>query len=383
MSKVKPSAAYLEQLRKRYRQAHKRERGRILDELVSTSGYHRKHAIALLRGKRQWHDPKRPIQRRRRRRYTSEDQRAVLWLADLFDQIGSKRLRVAMDTELATLKRNGHLRVSCKCYERLQQISSSTMDRMRRHERRRLGTHHGGTQPGTLLKTQIPIRTFAEWDDKRPGYVELDLVQHDGGNNSGFFACTLTMTDVCASWTELRATPNKAQVHVFEALMRERAALPFELLGIDSDNGAEFINAQLLRYCEQEHLTFTRGRVGRKNDNAYVEQKNWSVVRRLIGYDRYDSAPQVQQLNALYARYCLYVNHFLPVTKLMKTIRRGSKLKKIYDEPKTPYQRVLDSAQVSDAAKAKLRAVHAQLDVVQLKQQINQMLERLQPSRAR
>jgi hypothetical protein len=155
--------------------------------LVSTSGYHRKHAIALLRGKRQWREPKRPIQRKRRRRDSLEDQRAVLWLADRFDQIGSRRLRAAMDTELSALKRRGHLRVSAEGYAHLQQIGASTMDRLRRGARRAVSSHHGGTKPGTLLKRQIPIRTFAEWDDKRPGFVELDLVQHDGGNASGFF----------------------------------------------------------------------------------------------------------------------------------------------------------------------------------------------------
>jgi hypothetical protein len=179
----------------------------------------------------------------------------------------------------------------------------------------------------------------------------------------------------------LAATPNKAQVHVFAALQEERARLPFALLGIDSDNGAEFINHELLRYCEQEHLTFTRGRSGRKNDNPFVEQKNWSAVRRLVGYGRYDTRKQVAQLNAIYQVYRLYLNHFLPVTKLLKTEHRGSHVKKVYDEPKTPYQRILDSSDVDPKVKAKLRRVHAQLDVVYLKRRLDQLLERLKPTR--
>lgn len=375
-----PSRAYLVQLQVRYGKARKRERTRILDEFVQTTNYQRKYAIALLRGKRRWRDQRQAIQRKRRRRYTDQDQRAVLWLADLFDQIGSQRLRAAMDRELGELRRRGHLRVSAACYQRLQRISPSTMDRMRRRARPAGVRPHGGTKPGTLLKSQIPIRTFAEWDNKRPGFMEADLIQHDGGNARGFFACTLTMTDVSSGWTDLRAVPTKAQTHVFNAIGDIRAALPFVLLGIDSDNGAEFINDQLWRYCTDEHITFTRGRVGRKNDNPYVEQKNWSVARRLVGYDRYDTPKQVAQLNRLYQIYGLYTNHFLPVVKLVEKVREGSRVKRRFDEPKTPYQRLLDSPDLSPEPKLHLRAAHAKLDVVQLKQQIDELIARIPAS---
>jgi hypothetical protein len=378
---TKPSAKFLARLQKRYAKASKKQRMAMLDEFVATTGYHRKHASALLAGQRQWRDPAYVIHRVRAAFYTDEDRQTVLWLVELFDDIGSKRLRIAMDNELPNLRRNKHLKVSRTCYQHLQQVSPSTMDRWRRamrHPGRRL---RGGTKPGTLLKHQIPIRTFAEWNDKRPGFAEIDLVQHDGGTNKGDFACTLTFTDVATSWTELGATPNKAQVHVFQVLKQERAQLPFPLLGIDSDNGAEFINHELQRYCEQEQLTFTRGRVGRKNDNPFVEEKNWSAVRRLVGYGRYDTPKQVAQLNGLYKVYRLYFNHFLPVTKLIQTEHHGSRVKKIYDAPKTPYQRVLDSPDVSDEVKAKLRHEHEKLDVVQLKRQLDQLLAELKPTR--
>jgi hypothetical protein len=371
--------SYLNKLRERYRKARKKDRGKILDELVATTGYHRKHAIALLRGKRRHRNPKTPIRRLRRRIYLAEDKRAVLWLAALFDQISSKRLRAAMDVELDHLRDDRA--VSRACFKRLRQISSSTMDRFRRTERRPVGRRRGGTKPGTLLKQKIKVRTFADWDDKRPGFEEIDLVQHDGGNPSGFFACTLDVTDVSTGWTEMQAVVTKAQTHVFAALEHIRDELPFPLLGVDSDNGAEFINDELIRYCDREQLTFTRGRVGRKNDNPFVEQKNWSVVRRLVGYGRYETQRQVNQLNALYAVYRLYVNHFLPVQKLVSKVRDGSKVKKVYDDPKTPYQRVLDSDQVSKDAKRRLRAIHAKLDVVALRRQLDALLEQLTPSK--
>jgi len=382
LSTCKPSEQYLSKLGERYRRSTKKQRGKILDEFVETTGYHRKHAIALLRGRRCHRNPQTPLRHPRRRVYTDEDQRAVLWLAELFDQIGSKRLRVAMDVELGSLRRQHHLKVSRPCFQHLQVISPSTMDRLRRTERRIPGHHRGGTKPGTLLKSQVPVRTFADWDDKRPGFEEIDLVQHDGGNPRGFFACTLDVTDVCLGWTEMRAVPTKAQKHVFAALESVRRNLPFPLLGIDSDNGSEFINDQLIRYCGQEQITFTRGRQGHKNDNAYVEQKNWSVIRKLVGDARYDTQRQVDQLNALYAVYRLYVNHFLPVTKLVRKIRHGSKLQRIYDDPKTPYQRVVEATQIGETEKRKLQAAHGKLDVVQLRRDLDERLDALRPSKA-
>ncbi len=381
MSKAKPSERYLRALQRRYQKGTKKERGRILDEFVATTGYHRKHAITILAGR--YVRTKQPIRRPRARMYGEEDKRAVWQIAEWFDEIDSRRLRVVMDVELEHLRGHGHLNVSVACYERLQRISASTIRRLRSQHRvlgRRL---HGGTKPGTLLKHQVPIRTYADWDDKRIGFVEIDLVQHDGGNPSGIFACTLNVTDVCSGWTEPIAVANKAQIRVFAALKQVRGRLPFPLLGIDSDNGAEFINAELIRYCQQEELTFTRGRVGRKNDNAFVEQKNYSVVRRLVGYDRFDTAKQVKQLNALYEQYRLYINFFLPVTKLVRKERQGRHVRKIYDDPKTPYQRLLDSPNVSDEVKATLGRTYATLDPVVLHQKLLALNQALQRSRNR
>jgi hypothetical protein len=369
--KSKPEDRYLRSLQKRYAKAGKKERGRILDEFVETTGYHRKHATEVLSGRFQRHA--RPLTRQRARTYTDADRQAVWQVSEWFDQIGSQRLRAALNVELPHLRSQGHLRVSDQTYRHLQEISPATLDRIRALKPAVGRTVRGGTKPGSLLKAQVPVRTFADWDDKRVGFVEIDLVQHDGGTGRGSFACTLTLTDVSTGWTEIIAVRNKAQKHVFAGLKQERARLPFPLLGVDSDNGTEFINDHLIRYCSSEQLTFTRGRVGKKNDNAFVEQKNWSVVRRLVGYDRYDTPAQVAQLNQLYEAYRLYVNFFLPVTKLVRKERIGRRVRKVYDAPRTPYQRVLDSPEVPQAAKDRLRQQYAALDVVELKKKIDRL----------
>lgn len=378
MSHSKPSDKYLTTLQKRYRKSNRQQRGQILDEFVATSSYHRKYAIALLSGKQGRKE--RSAQRRRAAYYTPEDQRVVRRLAALFDQIGSKRLRVALDTTLPALRANGFLKVSAECYAHLVRVSAATMDKLRASDPQRLGQRRSYTKPGTLLKHQIPIRTFADWNEKRPGFMEMDLVDHSGGLAQGDFAQTLNMTDVSSGWTEMRAVRNKAQKHVFAAIKTIRARLPFRLQGIDSDNGSEFINDQLYRYCKAEQLSFTRGRAGRKNDNAYVEQKNWSVIRRLVGYDRYDTVAQVKLLNQLYDCYRLYVNFFLPIVKLQSKVREGSHTRKVYDAPQTPYARLLASDTLTAAEQQSLRDRYATLDVVQLKQTLDNLLQTLKPS---
>ena len=319
---------YLSLLRARYRKASKKERTAILDEYVRTTGHHRKYAIGLLRGKRKV--AKRPIRRPRRTIYGAEETRALITLRDLFDDICSKRLRVAMDDELSKLYETGFLQATPTCYHKLVQISPATMDRLTAPHRSRGGRSRAFTKPGTLLKHRIPIRTWADWTEDRPRFCEVDLVDSSGGRiiRGADHAWSLCCTDVKTAWTELAAVPNKAQVHVFAALCRASQRLPFPLRGIVSDNGAEFINDQLYRYCQQEQITFTRGRVGKKNDNAYAEQKNWSVVQRAIGYYRYDTPEQLDLLNRLYAVMHYYVNFFLPVMKLKEKTRVGSKTRR-------------------------------------------------------
>lgn len=364
---------YLELLRSRYRAASKTEKGVILDEFVKTTGYSRKHAIALLTRERD--SVREVIQRPRSTLYGAGLVPPLLVLVDLFDGICSKRLRAAMDIELPGLYEADFLQVSPEVYEKLMQISPASMDRLLAGRRSQLRRPRGFTKPGTLLKYQIPIRTWAEWTEDKPGFCETDLVDHSGGITirGADHAWTLCFTDVKTTWTECVATRNKAQVHVCDAICRARQRLPFPLLGIDSDNGSEFINDQLYRYCLREKITFTRGRAGKKNDSAYAEQKNWSVVRRAVGFHRYDTPEQLELLDRLYAVMHFYVNFFLPVMKLEEKTRMGSKVKKTYDDPQTPYARVLSSPDVAEEQKAQLRETYALLDLVQLRQQIDNL----------
>jgi hypothetical protein len=369
---------YLNQLRRRYCRASKKERTAILDEFVKTTGYHRKHAIGVLNGRRARKQG--PIRRPRRKVYGPDVTAGLVILDDLFDHICSKLLRAAITTELPQLHETRALCFSPECYQKLMAVSPATIDRLLVEHRRQAGRRRGGTKPGSLLKKQIPVRTWAEWTEKRPGFCELDLVDHSGGIivRGSDHAWTLCFTDVHTAWTECVAVRNKAQVYVFAAILRARQRLPFPLLGIDSDNGSEFINDQLYRYCQQEEITFTRGRVGRKNDNPYVEQKNWSIVRRAVGYNRYDTEEQLDLLNRLHALLRLYTNFFLPVMKLQKKVRVNGKVKRIYDDPRTPYARVLECEHVSDSDKAELREAYGYLNLMTLRHQINGLQDQLQ-----
>jgi hypothetical protein len=368
---------YLDQLRARYRKASRKERSVILDAFIATTGYHRKHAIAVLNGHREWTTD--PIRRPRQRVYGAAEAEALERLSDLFDNISSKHLRAAMDIELPRLYKAGAFPLSVECYDKLLKVSPSTIDRLRAERERHPGRRRGFTKPGTLLKDHIAIRTWADWAEDQPGFCEMDLVDHSGGRivRGHDHAWTLCFTDIHTSWTECVAVANKAQIRVFEAIKRARQRLPFPLQGVDSDNGAEFINDELYRYCQQEKLTFTRGRSGRKNDNAYVEQKNWSIVRRAVGYRRYDTPEQLDLLNRLYALLHFYVNFFLPVMKLVERQRVGSRVKRIYDGPQTPYARLLASKCLSLEAETELRETYGHLDLVALRRRIDELQEQL------
>jgi len=369
-------------LRTRYRRASKKQKGRLLDELVGLTGYNRRYAAALL-GERG--TPAAGVRERMERRarqrprlYDATVLRALRQIWVIMDGICGKRLAAVLPQTVAVLERHGELALEASVRRKLECISAATIDRLLAAERQRLELRgRSATKPGTLLRHQIPIRTFAEWDQTQPGFVEIDLVGHDGGFAHGDFCQTLDVTDVASGWTETEAVLNKAQVWVFEALQRIRARLPFALRGIDSDNGSEFINHELLRYAEQERITFTRGRAWKKNDGCFVEQKNYSVVRRAVGYARYEGSAQLRLLNELYAELRLYTNFFQPVMKLVRKERRGAKVKKTYDQPRTPCQRLLDSPALSTYAKQRLRAQYAALNPAALKRNISRLQTRL------
>ncbi len=244
----------------------------------------------------------------------------------VFDYMCGKRLVVVLRTTLPVLESFGEIPLTTEVHAKLLTISAATIDRLLQHERARLrlkGRTH--IKPGSHLKHQIPIRTFADWTEQEPGFFEIDLVGHDGGDVSGDFCHTLTITDVDTGWVDLHGLKNKAQRWTYEAIDTARRSLPIAMQGIDSDNGGEFINHHLARYCENHAITFTRGRPYRKNDTCYVEQKNGHVVRRAVGYLRYDSDAQLAALNAVYRPLCLLENFFYPSVKLVKKVRSGSR----------------------------------------------------------
>jgi hypothetical protein len=305
-------------------------------------------------------------------------QQALITCWQVANGICSKRLVPYLPELGAVLERQGELRLDGETKRRLLCLSPATADRLLAAERKLAKPHGlGTTKPGTLLKDSIPIRTFADWDAVRPGFGEVDLVAHCGDTTQGEYVHSLTLTDVATGWTECLALRNRGQQVVFAALVRARTQLPFPLLGLDSDNGGEFINAHLLRYCQTEQLTFTRSRPYKKNDQAYVEQKNWSIVRHLVGYGRYEGAAACEALGRLYDVLRLYVNFFQPSMKLISKERVDGKVKKRYDAAKTPYQRVLDSPLVSDEVKAALGQEYLSLNPVALLRQLHRAQETL------
>jgi len=375
----RPSRPYVRALQSRYVRAHKKAKGVILDEFTQTTGCNRDYAIRLLRGDYSY--TSKPIRHPRARYYTAEEAAALEHISDLLDGMCSKLLRAEIPQVLPGLRDDGTLNISETCAQHLLEMSPATMDRLRAGRRPKRKHPRGFTKPGTLLKERIPVRTFAERNPERPGYLDVDLVDHSGGNASGEFCYTLDMADAFSQWIELRAVLTKAQKFVLDELQWVRLDLPFALLGIHSDSGSEFINDQLYRYCHAEQLKFTRSRAGKKNDNARVEQKNWSVVRRLIGYGRYETHRQVDQLNAVYAVARLYINFFKPVMKLQTKRRVGSKVRKIYDEPKTPYQRLMECEALSLSDKKKLKATYESLSLSKLKAELDRRIAALKPSR--
>jgi len=372
----------------RYQKARKKEKGLILDEFTKLTGYGRRYGSYVLRthGKKIWINTETVLvsdvrKRKMRKKERIYDEAVLVSLKkawEMMDYICGKRLAPILKELIPRLIRFGEIRLTEEAKDKLMKISPATIDRILAPERKRYKIKgRANTKPGTLLKNQIPIRTFSQWDDKRPGFVEIDLVGHDGGDGSGEFLQTLDVTDVATGWTETQAVKNKAQQWVFEALKDIRRRLPFPLLGIDSDNGGEFINNQLYRYCQEEKITFTRTRSYRKNDNCFVEQKNYSVVRRAVGYGRHHTQEEQAIINDLYKELRLFTNFFQPSMKLIGKTREGSKVLKKYDKPLTPYRRVLASADISDSDKAKLKALYRNLNPASLKRRISKLQQKL------
>jgi len=274
------------------------------------------------------------------------------------------------------LEAHNELKVDAETRQKLLGISAATIDRLLATERAKYALKPGG-KPAFSLMNRIPVKTFSEWDRSEPGHEQVDLVEHNGGDSRGEYANTVVLTDICTSWTQMQAVLNKAQVRVFSALEEVVDEMPFDVVGLHSDGGREFINNHLKDYCEDKGIAFSHSRTYEKNDNCYVEQKNGNIVRRAVGYARYSGEKEVALLNELYASLKLYVNFFQPVMKLEVKTRLGSKVTKRYDKAKTPYQRVLECDKIDERFKETLREKYRKLNPAELKRKITRCQERL------
>lgn len=394
---MKEKQAVTRQLAVEYKRATKKQKGEVLDTLTELTGYNRSYAARVLRQRARYvvvgrgvvrgvkvtlvEDERTKPRKKRRKRKGTYGRDVLVALQKVWvvcDGICGKRLAPYLAEIVPTLERLGELTINEETRHKLIGISPATINRMLAVARKRYQLRaRSQTKPGTLLKHQIPIRTFNDWDELRPGFVEIDLVSHEGGNARGDYAYTLDATDVCTGWTETEAVRNRAERWVFAGLQKAKGRFPFEIIGIDSDNGSEFINNHLFRYCTKNKITFTRSRPYRKNDNCFVEQKNYSIVRRAVGYRRYDTPDELEALNELYAVLRLYTNYFQPSMKLIEKTRIGSKVRKKYDRARTPYRRVLESDAVAEEAKEKLEQIYATLNPVKLNREVNRLQDRL------
>ena len=395
---MKEKQAVTRQMALECKRATKAQKGEILDTVIRLTGYTRSYTARVLRDRARYvvvgqgvvdgakvrliederTRPKKKRKRKRKKIYDKDVLRALqtVWL--ICDGICGKRLAPYMKKIVGKLERMGELHLEPETRRKLLSVSAATIDRMLGPTRKRYQLRaRSQTKPGTLLKHQIPIRTFADWDELRPGFLEIDLVSHEGGNPRGEYAYTLDATDVCTGWTETEAVRNRSQHFVFAGLEATMTRFPFDILGIDSDYGGEFINHHLFRYCSDNHITFTRSRRYRKNDNCFVEQKNYSVVRRTVGYCRHDTPAELRVLNELYAVLRLYTNYFQPSMKLVEKTRTGSKVKKIYDVAKAPYHRVMTSRWIPRQTKRELRSIYATLNPAKLIRDIGKLQDEL------
>ena len=368
--------AYYYAIKERYLKSNKREKSIILNEFCKICGYNKKYAIRLLNKKDTYKYKKKsghkPI-------YTSLEFITALkniWIST--DYICSKRLKSAIDIWLPYYE-SAYGPLSQNIIDKLKKISPATIDRVLKPIRKIGNKGLCGTKPGSILKNQIPIKTD-NWDVNKPGFMEADTIAHGGNSVQGDFIWSLTMTDIHTGWTENRAVWNKGALGVIEQIKNIEKSLPFDLLGFDCDNGSEFLNHHLLRYFTENgnNTKFTRSRPYKKNDNAHVEQKNWTQVRHLLGYDRLDIESLVVPINELYSNaWAFYNNYFRPSQKLIKKTKVNSKYIRKYDIPKTPYMRVIESGHISDKNKENLKKRFEKLNPFELKNKIEERLKEI------
>ncbi len=365
---------YAASLRPRYLRASRMEKGRLLTEFCRVAGRHRKSAIRLFRGQPRVAPPRTG----RPRCYGPEVIALLRAVWEASDYLCGKRLAPFLPTLVEALERHRVLRVPPALRPVLLRVSASTIDRLLRPYRRGHPRGLATTGPShPALAAQVPIRTFGEWQDVQPGSLQADLVAHCGESLEGFYLTSLVAVDVASGWTECQAVWGKGFQRVGTGVHQIRQRLPLPLRELHTDNGGEFLNHLLVPWCRRERIHFTRGRPHRKNDQAYAEQKNWAIVRRLIGYDRYTTHAALAQLNALYDILRLYWNFFQPVRKLTAKVRRGARVTKHYDRAQTPYQRLLASGVLDEPQRQALARLYHPLNPLVLRAQIQRALHRL------
>ena len=366
----------LASIREKYQLGNWEIKNQLLDGFIAATGYDRKHAIKLLNGNVKLSSV--PFKKRSKSiRYDEPVIQALKMLWHVSHQICSKRLVPFLPELVETLERHGHLSLTQDVKRRVLSVSPATLDRLLQEERIKNKTSISATRAGSLLRDKIRVRTFADWNEKSPGFFEADLVAHCGESTMGVFLNTLVMTDIVTGWTECIGLIRKTAGDVILGLNTVRQLAPFKILGFDVDNGCEFINYEVMSYCEKNAITFTRSRAYKKNDQAHVEQKNGSIVRRLIGYDRYETEAAWEAMCNLYAVLRLYINFFQPSLKLLKKTRQGCKTIKKYDKAKTPYQRLLMSEHILPSVKDQLTQQYMDIDPIILKEKIGQLQNQL------
>lgn len=334
-----------------YIRSRKKGRSEILTGLVEMTGYSRKHLMEILPGALKAR--RRKVRIQKSRYMTVIKPLRVIWAVSNY--ACGQRLAPMIPSYLAALRRHRELIVPQEERKLLCKISSSTIDRLLKHDRKRVNIKgKSGTKPGTLLKSQIPIKMWTDWDNTRVGFVEIDSVHHCGASLYGEYVYTLDVVDVATGWNECCAHLGRGEYRTIGALETIRRRLPFALLGIDFDCGGEFVNYHLVRYCEKNQVTYTRAREGMKNDQDYIEQQNYSVVRRYVGYGRLDTQRQLDLLNRLYVKLSDYQNFFQPVMKLKAKVRDGARVTRTYDIAQTAYQRLLKKNEIPQETKRQL-----------------------------
>jgi hypothetical protein len=354
----------VEALRLRYRGAAVGERSKILDEFVALTGYHRKHAIRVLREE----VTKTGTGPARNRLYDEAVRQALTMLWEAADRVCGKRLKALIPVLVDAMERHGHLDMDPIIRSKVLQVSAATIDRMLACARLHIdGQRKRRKGVGSAIRRSIAVRTFSDWCDPPPGFFEIDMVEHCGGpKTDGDYVHTLTMTDIATGWTECVAMRMREQMLIVGAFEQVAGELPFAMLGVDSDNDSAFMSESVFDYCKGHGLVQTRSRAYKKNDQAWVEQKNGSIVRRLVGYGRLSGVEATKALATLYASSRLYVNFFQPSFKLKSKTRDGARVHKIYFKPATPCDRLVAHASIEPATKARLKAQFESLDPVRL-----------------